>query len=92
MWRRVATSNPQTVAPLARRSAWAPSRVTLSSGESNKVRLVVSDDGAGFPKSLDFRHTQSLGLQLVNTLTEQLPGTIEMRLDAGTSFQIEFPR
>jgi PAS domain S-box-containing protein len=64
--------------------------VALSLGQNNRARLVVRDNGAGFPKSLDFRHTKSLGLQLVNTLTGQLGGTIEMRADGGTEFQIEF--
>ena len=64
--------------------------VALSLGENNRARLVVSDNGAGFPKSLDFRHTKSLGLQLVTTLTGQLGGTIEMHTGQGTEFQIEF--
>ena len=40
--------------------------------------LMVSDDGVGLPKDLDFRNTESLGLQLVNTLVAQLEGTIEL--------------
>ena len=31
--------------------------------------LTVSDNGAGFPGDVDFRNTDTLGLQLVNTLT-----------------------
>jgi PAS domain S-box-containing protein len=61
-----------------------------SQAENSKVRLVVRDDGVGFPPSLDFRHTRSLGLQLVNTLTEQVGGTVELRSNGGTEFEIEF--
>jgi PAS domain S-box-containing protein len=53
--------------------------------------LVVSDDGIGFPKGLDFQNTESLGLQLVNTLTQQLEGTIELNKKGhGTAFRITF--
>jgi PAS domain S-box-containing protein len=53
--------------------------------------LVVSDDGVGFPNDVDFRNTESLGLQLVNTLTSQLGGTIELEANgSGTRFVIGF--
>jgi len=65
--------------------------IALTAGENKKVWLMVRDNGVGFPESVDFRHTQSLGLQLVNALTEQLGGTIQVRAHGGTEFQIEFP-
>jgi len=52
--------------------------------------LVVSDNGLGFPKNIDFRNTSSLGLQLVNILVEQLEGAIELENDAETTFKILF--
>jgi two-component sensor histidine kinase len=57
-----------------------------------QINLVVSDDGVGFPEDLDFRQTQSLGLQLVNTLVQQLEGTIELDRSHGTKFEIVLPR
>jgi hypothetical protein len=51
---------------------------------------MVSDDGVGFPGGLDFRNTETLGLQLVNTLVEQLEGTIELDRSSGTAFKIAF--
>jgi len=53
-------------------------------------KLVVSDNGLGFPENIDFKNTESLGLQLVNTLVEQLEGTIEMETNRGTTFRISF--
>jgi len=64
--------------------------VALAAGEDGKMRLVVRDNGVGFPPSVDFQHTESLGLQLVNALTEQLGGKIQMHANRGTEFQIEF--
>ena len=53
-------------------------------------KLVVSDNGLGFPENIDFRNTDSLGLQLVNTLVEQLEATIELETNRGTAFRISF--
>lgn len=52
--------------------------------------LSIKDNGVGFPKDLDFRDTDSLGLQLVNSLVEQLEGTIELHNQKGTEFRITF--
>jgi PAS domain S-box-containing protein len=65
--------------------------VTLQGDSGLQLTLDVSDDGVGFPARLDFRNTTSLGLQLVNTLTEQLQGTIALQNYGGTTFQIQFP-
>ncbi|MCJ2542155.1 PAS domain S-box protein [Thermostichus vulcanus] len=56
------------------------------------TQLRVSDDGIGLPPDFDFKETQSLGLQLVATLTEQLEGKIESKNKTGTTFIITFPR
>jgi PAS domain S-box-containing protein len=54
------------------------------------VHLSVGDNGVGFPSEVDFRHSTSLGLQLVNTLVAQLEGTIELDTTQGTAFAITF--
>lgn len=50
--------------------------------------LIVGDSGIGFPKSTDFKNTNSLGLQLVNTLVDQIGGSIELEKGPGTKFKI----
>ncbi len=64
--------------------------IGFSTGMEGRYTLVVKDNGIGFPAGLDYRHTRSLGLQLVNTLVEQLEGTIELDTSEGTQFRIEF--
>lgn len=61
--------------------------------KDNVLFLEVLDSGSGFPKEIDFRNTNSLGLQLVNTLVEQLNGSIELKesKEYGTGFYINFP-
>ena len=53
--------------------------------------LSVRDDGIGLPREFDYQDTTTLGLQLVNTLTKQLNGTIGLIRDRGTTFSITFP-
>jgi PAS domain S-box-containing protein len=52
--------------------------------------LTVSDNGVGLPPELDYRNTESLGLQLVNNLVGQLDGEIELDQAHGTEFNIIF--
>ncbi len=66
-------------------------RVALDAIGDGHFRMVVADDGVGFPKDLDFRMTESLGLQLVTLLVDQLDGTIELDRAGGTSFTVTFP-
>lgn len=62
-------------------------------GTDNKhYELVVQDDGIGFSERLDWRNTTSLGLQLVNSLTRQLSGTVDLEAHSGTRFTIRFSR
>ncbi|UTB33651.1 MAG: response regulator [Methanobacterium sp. ERen5] len=52
--------------------------------------LSVEDDGVGFPEDIDFRNPNTLGLQIVQTLTQQLEGNIELETNGFTRFKISF--
>jgi PAS domain S-box-containing protein len=65
--------------------------VEIYSDSEGVLVLSVKDNGVGFPREIDFRNTNTLGLQLVCTLTDQLKGTLELRNDSGTAFNIVFP-
>ena len=67
-------------------------RVVLQSEKNGMYKLVVSDDGVGLPKNLDAKKTESLGLQLVTMLVEQLQGTLNIDNNKGTSFEIVFEK
>jgi two-component sensor histidine kinase/CBS domain-containing protein len=66
-------------------------RVNMSCVEDH-LKLTVSDNGVGLPEAIDFRNTDSLGLELVCIFTEQLGGTIELNNDQGAHFTITFPQ
>jgi PAS domain S-box-containing protein len=70
--------------------AGPPSTALNETARDKWYALTVTDNGKGFPEGLDFRTTDSLGLKLVCTLTEQLGGTIDLERHAGTRFKILF--
>lgn len=52
--------------------------------------LIVADDGMGIPEDINFKKTESLGLQLVNNLVHQIDGEITLERSHGTEFKITF--
>ena len=52
--------------------------------------LIVKDDGIGIPDHIEPQSTDSLGMQLVYGLTEQLGGEIELNRQEGSQFKITF--
>jgi len=52
--------------------------------------FTVKDNGIGFPKDIDFQKTDSLGMLIVNSLTDQIDGDIELDRNNGTEFKITF--
>jgi len=58
--------------------------------EGDQFHFMVADTGVGLPEDLDFTKTRSLGMRLVNTLVDQMNGTIELDRTRGTCFLIKF--
>ena len=58
--------------------------------QNDKYILEVKDNGIGFPEEIDYTNTESLGLRLVTSLTEQIEGKIEFNNISETSFKIIF--
>jgi two-component system, sensor histidine kinase PdtaS len=52
--------------------------------------LIIADDGVGIPENIDIDETDTLGLKLVNSLVNQLEGTLELIQDNGTEFKLIF--
>ena len=68
-------------------------KITLRLTNENEIELIVGDNGVGIPENVDFRNTESFGLQLVTTLAEdQLESNIELSRTEGTEFRIKFKR
>ena len=65
-------------------------KVYLKSSD-DQIQLEVADNGIGMRTDIDWRNTDSLGLQLVNSLCRQIDGEIELDNAHGTCFKIIFP-
>ena len=66
--------------------------VAMRPENNGKFKMVIRDDGVGLPKELKVTQTESLGLQLVTMLVEQLQGTLSVENKKGTSFEIVFEK
>jgi PAS domain S-box-containing protein len=59
---------------------------------NDRFTLSVRDDGVGLPPRIDYLDTETLGLQLVRMLTEQIEGQFHLETTSGTEFVVRFPR
>lgn len=67
--------------------------ITINITSSKKDHLIsIKDNGIGFSKSFDPQQNQTLGLQLVNMLIQQLKGHIEITNEEGAHISLTIPR
>jgi two-component sensor histidine kinase len=59
--------------------------------DQDLIKLIVSDNGMGI-KDLDSSVSNSLGIDLIKSLTDQINGTYSFHNDNGLVFQLEFPK
>lgn len=64
--------------------------VSLESSPDRQITLTVSNSGSYLPSDFDLNRTDSLGLQLVQSLVDQIEGTLEVERINGTTFRITF--
>ncbi|MDW5550257.1 PAS domain S-box protein [Methanosarcina sp.] len=63
--------------------------------DSNEARkgasyiLIVSDNGVGIPESISLEDSDTLGIQLVTILVDQLDGELDLNRTSGTEFTIK---
>jgi two-component sensor histidine kinase len=60
--------------------------------DAEYVRLMVRDTVIGLPNGFDYRESPTLGLQLVQTLVDQLGGTVSFNSDSGTVVEVSISR
>ena len=56
----------------------------------SSVSLIIADNGAGLPNDFEDMSSDTLGLQLVVTLVEQLDGELTVNVKKGTEYLIKF--
>ncbi len=65
--------------------------IELHPSEDCNFILIVSDDGVGLPSDFNLEKIGSLGLQLVDALTYQLAGKLQITSDNGVECKLIFP-
>jgi two-component sensor histidine kinase len=71
-------------------SASGKIRVELRKSSEGQVSLSVTDDGSGILPDVKTKRASSMGLQLVESLVEQLDGRLEIRSRPGTAVCVTF--
>ncbi len=67
--------------------------VALRASAHGRVKLTVSDKGVGFPQGFDWKSaTSSLGLTIIEALTQQLGGKLVVGTGPGASFTVQFSK
>jgi len=65
--------------------------IDIRQNHQQQFIITVSDNGVGLPPNFNFKNTASLGWQLVDALTYQIAGDINIKSHPGVEFQIIFP-
>lgn len=65
-------------------------KITIDFHEDRGYIISIKDDGIGLPKNLNLKKTETLGMQLINALTSQLDGELEVKSNGGTEFIVHF--
>ncbi|MDW7680605.1 MAG: PAS domain S-box protein [bacterium] len=67
--------------------------IALKQSKKNTIVLVVKDNGVGISPDLNIKESKTLGLNLVNMLSEnQLEGKLELERSKGVSFKLSFQK
>ncbi len=61
-----------------------------ASKEEDQCVLTIQDSGVGFPENFNVENSQSLGIQLIQGLTRQIKGTLEIMSNPGACYTITF--
>jgi PAS domain S-box-containing protein len=58
--------------------------------EGDMIKLTIADNGVGLPQEFEDMQSDTLGLQLVTTLAEQLDAELKVNSNQGAEFQLTF--
>lgn len=63
---------------------------SLTSMDGHSYRLTIADNGIGMPAGLDFRQSRTLGLSMIQGLSRQIQGKLEIIHDTGVKINLLF--
>ncbi|HRG46857.1 MAG TPA: histidine kinase dimerization/phosphoacceptor domain -containing protein [Leptospiraceae bacterium] len=65
---------------------------TISDLDQQFIFLTIQDDGNGLPETVSFENSTGFGLTLVEMLTKQLKGILQIDRENGTKITLEFKK
>ncbi|HET6527760.1 MAG TPA: histidine kinase dimerization/phosphoacceptor domain -containing protein [Balneolaceae bacterium] len=65
-------------------------RISLTQKENNEVTLCIADDGNGIGEPDENKAAESLGLQLIDILSQQLEASMQLENKVGTKYTFRF--
>ncbi|MEO5594938.1 MAG: histidine kinase dimerization/phosphoacceptor domain -containing protein [Chitinophagaceae bacterium] len=65
-------------------------KITFTKEDDERLLLIVTDNGVGITKDIDPSQRNSLGMQLMQTLSEQLDGNMQIENKEGTIVKVCF--
>lgn len=66
--------------------------ISFKNIEKNNCQLIIADDGVGLPENFNHAERDSLGMNLMTGLSDQIDGVFEMKNDNGLKIKITFNR
>jgi len=67
-------------------------KISIVYCDENHYSLIVKDNGSGLPKGFSVENSNTLGIELVHLLSEQIGGKLELASENGAMIKIIFPR
>lgn len=64
--------------------------VNLAYPESNELNICIQDNGAGMP-AVDEKQRKTFGMKIVTTLTKELKGSLNVKNENGTTYNLHIP-
>ena len=90
VWRVIHEPVQNSIDAIQKRDDLDSGRISLSLDYSTN-RVVIKDNGIGFPENFNLDEVNTMGLKLVRTLVEnQLDGSVKIKNKNGTEFVIKF--
>ncbi|RED22679.1 two-component sensor histidine kinase [Flavobacterium cutihirudinis] len=66
--------------------------ISFKNIEKNNCQLIIADNGVGLPENFNHAERDSLGMNLMTGLSDQIDGVFEMKNDNGLKIKITFNR
>ena len=65
-------------------------RISLQPAGEHRYQLLIQDDGVGLPAGFDLTRTHTLGLTMIQGLSRQIGGDLQIYQESGVAIRLDF--